>query len=145
MGKDKKQQLVETLSERLERREINKRNKYVNNENLDNVLRVPLVGGLWYIFRKFKQALYVNKNLKIEYLSKVKLKDQIKNVNLIKESIRSQLNKALISTTIKKFKVPEEYMHEFLIVKEEFPDVVFIHEGNNMFTIVSDDEDNIIF
>lgn len=144
MSRKNKKDWVNDISEKLERKETKKRNRYVNNDSLESVLDIPLIGGIWYVLRRFKQALYVNRLMKQEYLNMTQLKDQVKNVNLIKDSIRQQLNNAMVSTTVKKFKVPNEYMHEFLMVKEEFPNVVFIHEGDNTFTIVVEEED-IIF
>lgn len=141
MSKFNKDEWSSKLIDKIEKRESRKSNSYENNERLEDVLKVPLIGGMWYIIRKLNQANHMNKILKNEYSNKLRLKDQIKNENLIKESIRVQINKALLVDTIKKFTVPEKYMNEFLTVKDEFPHVTFIHNGENKFTIITSDDD----
>ena len=133
------QSKLEAWSEKVDKKDSLTRNKYTNNESIDQVLSIPLIGGFIYIYKKYSQARYINSKLKREYEDKINLRLNIKSINTVKDTIRQEITSALESNIIKTFSVPEEYMYEFISVTEEFPFIQFVDKGDNKFLAIRQD------
>ena len=139
--KYKVEKILQTLFTKLYNR-MEKKHKSVLDVDKDvtHLLRIPLVGGMLYILRRYKDAHEFNRYFKMKSMKNDKVRGLIREENVIKNSIRTSLEEYQMVGGVKEVHIEQKYRSHFRETLREFPDIVCsdLGGGDYVLTLTED-------
>ena len=139
-------QSLEKLSERVDERDLRKRNKYANLETPDHLLDIPIIGGCLYIGSRIRSALYWRTLLNNRYNQRIQLKEDLRKKKVIYSTIRDTVDKAIEKDSVASVTIKEIYLGYFMdVMTKDFPNVEVLQDTNesSKFTLITRRSDQI--
>lgn len=139
-----KDKFLDSLADKVDKREVKLRNKDINLELPLHLLDIPIIGGMLYMISRLRAGLFWRRRLNQIANSKLLIKEEIKNKRAIYTEIYTKIYNELQSKNVVNIQVKVEYIGYMLdVLNQDFPNVEVLNTGEGKFTLISRKDDQI--
>lgn len=125
------------IADEMGKKHIQKINSKLSGEDPGlKYLKIPIVGGVIYLFSSYDRARKVVQKNKHEIYAKQNNRIISKEHNSIRRNMERQISDILLNQQVSKINVPEQYLGDFLAVVKDM-DVGVKQIGDSEFLVVA--------
>lgn len=114
---------LSSMADDVEKKKIKRKIADTNGESSENLLEIPIIGGLCYIIAMFFKGKRVMREIRLKQNEGNIIKKIIKDSNAVKRALRIQLNFFTENYKVKEIEIPPENLAEFFEILKEFPQI----------------------